>query len=78
MLPYIVGNFIMKKITINKLQNEISRAVKEVESGEIFEVLRYSKPVAYLVSEKEYLDLKSGQSCKKCVDDLRKIVKKIQ
>lgn len=68
----------MKKITINKLQNEISRAVKEVESGEIFEVLRYSKPVAYLVSEKEYLDLKSGQSCKKCVDDLRKIVKKIQ
>lgn len=65
----------MKKIAINKLQNEISRVVKEVESGEAFEVMRYSKPAAYLISEKEYERLKSGEDCKKCVNDLRQIVK---
>lgn len=64
----------MKKIAINKLQNEISRVVKEVESGETFEVMRYSKPVAYLIPQKDFEELSSGTNCKKCVTDLRQVV----
>ena len=67
----------MKKIAINKLQNEISAAMKEVESGEIFEVMRYSKPVAYLIPVEEYERLKAGEDCKKCVEELRSIANKV-
>lgn len=66
----------MKNISINKLQDTLSSAVKEVEAGEIYEVSRYAKPVAYLLSVKEYERLKSGEDCKKCVSDLRKLVKR--
>ena len=65
----------MKKIAINKLQNEISRVIKEVETGETFEVMRYSEPVAYLISQKEYERLESGENCKKCVMELRQFIK---
>jgi len=67
----------MKKISINKLQNEISSVVREIESGAVYEVMRYSKPVAYLVSVEEYEKLKAGEDCKKCVSDLRKIAEKV-
>jgi len=66
----------MKNISINKLQDQLSSSLKEVEAGEIYEVSRYSKPVAYLVSVEEYERLKSGEDCKQCVSDLRKLVKR--
>lgn len=68
----------MKSITINKLQTEISRVMREVENGEVYEVLRYSKPLGYLVPKKSFDTLKSGENCKACVSDLRKIANKIQ
>lgn len=67
----------MEKITINKLQNEISSVVREIEGGAVYEVLRYSKPVAYLVPVEEYEKLKAGEDCKKCVTELRSIAHKI-
>lgn len=66
----------MKNINLNKLQSKISKVIKEVESGESFEVIRYSKTVAYLISQKEYERLKSGEDCKKCVTELRQLVKR--
>lgn len=63
----------MKTISTNKLQTELSKAIKEVEAGEIYQVNRYSKPVAYLVSKEEFEKLATGSECKKCVQDLRKI-----
>jgi len=68
----------MKNISINKLQDQLSSSLKEVEAGEIYEVSRYSTPVAYLVSVKEYERLKSGEDCKKCVNDLRRIADKVR
>ncbi len=68
----------MKNITTNKLQNDLSKVIKEVESGEVYQVARYSKPVAYLVSKEEFESLIGGQDCKKCVSDLRKIAKNIK
>ena len=67
----------MKSITINKLQTEISRVMREVEAGEVYEVMRYSKPLAYLVPKQSFDSLKSGENCKACVEDLRKISKQI-
>ncbi len=68
----------MRNITVNKLQNELSKVIREVEGGEIYEVARYSKPVAYLVSREKYKDLISGNSCKACIEDLREIAKQVK
>lgn len=67
----------MKNITTNKLQNELSRVIKEVERGEVYEVSRYSTPVAYLISKDEFENMVEGKGCKKCMEDLRKIAKKL-
>ncbi len=66
----------MKNISTNKLQTDLSKVIKEVEGGEVYQVARYSKPVAYLVSRKKYEDLVSGENCKQCVQELRQIAKK--
>lgn len=66
----------MKKITINKLQNEISSVARDVEDGAVFEVMRYSKPVAYLIPVKKFERLIAGEDCKKCVGELRQLVKR--
>lgn len=63
----------MKNITTNKLQNELSKVIREVEGGEVYQVSRYSEPVAYLVGKECYEELIAGNDCKKCVSDLRKI-----
>lgn len=63
----------MKNINVNELQNKISRVIREVEAGEVYQVSRYSTPVAFLVPEKKYKESVSGEGCKKCVEDLRKI-----
>jgi len=65
----------MKKITVNELQRKLSKIAKEVEKGEIYEVNRYSKPVAYLVPTEKFMDVVSGESCKACMEDVREIAK---
>lgn len=67
----------MKNISTNKLQNELSKVIREVESGEVYQVARYSEPVAYLVGKECYEKLIAGQDCKKCVSDLRKLAKSL-
>ena len=67
----------MKSINLSRLQDEASKVIRETEMGEVFEIVRYSKTVAYLISKSDYENLKNGIQCKDCVDDLRKIVKKI-
>lgn len=68
----------MKTININELQSKISQVIKAVEKGEEFEVIRYSKPVAVVLSGKKYdqikkelLDLRS--SCRYCLDEFKKL-----
>lgn len=67
----------MKTITTNELQDQISRVIREIEGGEIYQVRRYSKSVAYLISKDEYEKLASGSECKACMADLRKIAGKL-
>ena len=68
----------MKNINVNELQNKISQIMREVEAGEVYQVSRYSTPVAYLVPQGEYEAAVSGSGCKACMQDLREIAKKIE
>lgn len=67
----------MKQITTNELQDKLSKIIKEVETGEIYEINRYSKSVAYLISGKEFKKFVEGTECKECMQDLRKIANRI-
>ncbi|HRY60187.1 MAG TPA: type II toxin-antitoxin system Phd/YefM family antitoxin [Patescibacteria group bacterium] len=67
----------MKSININELQSNISKIVKLVEKGDDYEVIRYSKPVAVVLSSKKYdkllqelIELKG--SCRHCVEEFKK------
>ncbi|MBM2820949.1 MAG: hypothetical protein HW405_709 [Candidatus Berkelbacteria bacterium] len=62
-----------KNINVYNLQANISKVLKETQKGDVYEVMRYSKPVAVLVSYKSYLKLKG--ECRKCVEDMRKLLK---
>lgn len=63
----------MKNINVNELQNQISKIVREVEAGEIYQVSRYSKPVAFLVPKKDFEASVSGSGCRQCVTELRQL-----
>lgn len=71
----------VKYININELQAHISRIIKETRSGFIYKVMRYSEPVAVILSNKDYEKLLSslielGSACRKCVLHLKKIGRK--
>ena len=61
-----------KNINTNELQSKISQVLKDVQDGDVYEVMRYSEPVAVVLSYKDYLKLRGN--CSKCVEDLRKLV----
>ena len=68
----------MKTININEFQSAISKIIKSVEKGDDYEVIRYSKPVAVVLSSKKYdkllqelIELKG--SCRNCVAELKKV-----
>lgn len=62
-----------KTINVNELQSNISKVLRDAEKGDVFEVMRYSNPVAVVLSYEEYSRLQGN--CRKCVEDLRKLVK---
>jgi antitoxin (DNA-binding transcriptional repressor) of toxin-antitoxin stability system len=61
----------MKTININQLQAQISRVMKDIEGGEVYEVMRYSRPVA-IISPKTAQ--KSETRCDECIEKLDKIM----
>jgi len=60
-----------KTINVNELQAKISSIIKEAQSGVTFEVMRYSEPVAVVLSYADYLKLKG--ECKYCIQELKSI-----
>jgi len=67
----------MKHITTNELQAQLSKALREVEDGQVYQINRYSKSVAYSVSKEGFERLVSGNVCKACMNDIRKIANKL-
>jgi len=43
----------LRTININQLQAQISRIMKNVEEGESYEVMRYSRPIAIITPKKD-------------------------
>jgi len=65
----------MRNININELQAQISRVIRNVEAGETYEVMRYSRPVAVIVPKTEH---KTGRTnCDLCQEKLDKILTKL-
>jgi prevent-host-death family protein len=70
----------VKNININEFQSAISKIIKSVEKGDDYEVIRYSKPVAVVLSSKKYekmlqelIELKG--SCRHCVEEFKRLKK---
>jgi len=73
----------MKNININELQSKISQVMKSVEKGESFEIIRYSKPIAVVLSKEKFESLKNElddirANCRYCAVELREKVKKLK
>jgi len=60
-----------KTINVNELQAKISQILKEVQKNTIYEVMRYSEPIAVVLSYEDFVKMRG--ECKRCVEDLRKI-----
>lgn len=66
-----------KTINTKDLQAQISQVLKDVQDGDVYEVMRYSEPFAVVLGYDNYLMLKG--ECHKCIQELRhvaEIVKK--
>jgi len=64
----------LKIININELQSQASKVIKNVQDGEIYEVMKYSEPAAVVISFEEYEKLKGG--CRHCVEEIKSLIKK--
>lgn len=60
-----------KNVNVNELQSKISKVLKDVQDGDVYEVMRYSEPFAVVLSYDQYLMLKG--ECKQCIQELRKV-----
>jgi len=66
----IVSNFFMKTININQLQAQISRVMKDVEKGEEYQVMRYSRPVAIIRPKEKGTKVDRCLECQGKLDQL--------
>ena len=65
----------MNTININQLQSQVSRIMKDVESGESYEVMRYSRPIAVIRPKK---DEKAGSGCEECIKKINELSEKFE
>lgn len=63
----------------NELKTQTKRVIADVEAGERYVVLRYSKPVAVLLGMEDYCKLAHGdpEKCKKCQAEIKETLTKI-
>jgi len=64
----------MKTININQLQAQISRVMKDVERGEEYQVLRYSRPVAIIRPKEKGVKIDRCVVCQGKLDQLLGLV----
>lgn len=63
----------LNTISVHELQAKASKVISDVEAGNEYQIMRYSKPIARIISEQEYHCL-TGE-CRGCVQDLVKQLK---
>ncbi|MEW6407502.1 MAG: hypothetical protein AB1465_02305 [Patescibacteria group bacterium] len=59
----------------HELQTKAKSLISDTQTGKRIILMRYSKPVAVLLSMDEYCKL-SGKDCNVCIERIRKILKK--
>jgi len=64
----------MKTININQLQSQISRVMKNVEAGEAYEVMRYSRPIAVIRPKKANVN-EGSVRCDECLAKMDEVLK---
>jgi|GEM_PF-719216 len=62
-----------KTINVNELQARASQVIKDVQEGEIYQVMRYSEPAAVIIPFEKYEELKG--ECRHCVEEIKTIIK---
>jgi len=67
----------MKSININQLQAQISRVMKDIEGGESYEVMRYSRPIAIIRPKRAGEDTGKNR-CDECLAKIDEVLKKIE
>ena len=67
----------MKTININQLQAQISRVMKDIEGGETYEVMRYSRPVA-VIRPKKPAEEPAKMRCDECLAKIDEVISKLQ
>lgn len=63
----------MKTININQLQARISRVMKDVERGETYEVMRYSRPIA-IIRPKDFDENTGKFRCSECIEKIERVM----
>lgn len=63
----------MKTININQLQAQISRVMKDVEGGEAYEVMRYSRPIA-IIRPKKPTEEPAKVRCDECIAKIDEVI----
>ena len=63
----------MKTININQLQSQISRVMKDVEGGQAYEVMRYSRPIA-VIRPKKPIEEPAKVRCDECIAKIDKVL----
>jgi len=63
-----------KIIHVNELQAKASQVIKDVQDGDVYEVMRYSEPAAVIIPFKKYEELKG--ECRSCVEEIKSLIKK--
>lgn len=63
-----------KTINVHELQAKASQVIKDVQEGNIYEVMRYSEPAAVIIPYNMYEELKGG--CRHCVEEIKEIISK--
>ena len=63
----------MKTININQLQSQISRVMKDVEGGQAYEVMRYSRPIA-VIRPKKPIEEPAKVRCDECIAKIDEVL----
>lgn len=64
----------MRNVNVHELQTNVSHIIRDVEAGNVYQVMRYSQPAAIILSYDEYQNLQGN--CRECMQELREAIKK--
>lgn len=62
----------MRNVNVHELQTNVSHIIRDVEAGNVYQVMRYSQPAAVIISYEEYEGLLGN--CRECIKEIRQAI----